>query len=209
MKRREIQRKFDEIVEFAEVARFIDTPVKRYSSGMQLRLAFAVAAHLEPEILIVDEVLAVGDAAFQRKCLGKMGEVVGRRAGRCCSSATTCRRSRRSPTGASGSTGAGCASWAIRRRSSPTISPATRSRRGPASPTSPTRSSAHGVPKKTGKEVLFDWVRLVDDEGKASDVFFEGDSLTIELGLESTIDATRGSRRSASCARSRGSSSSR
>jgi lipopolysaccharide transport system ATP-binding protein len=75
MKRREIQRRFDEIVEFAEVERFIDTPVKRYSSGMYMRLAFSVAAHLEPDILIVDEVLAVGDAAFQRKCLGKMGNV--------------------------------------------------------------------------------------------------------------------------------------
>jgi lipopolysaccharide transport system ATP-binding protein len=75
MTRSEIARKFDEIVDFAEVARFIDTPVKRYSSGMYLRLAFAVAAHLEPEILIVDEVLAVGDAAFQKKCLGKMGDV--------------------------------------------------------------------------------------------------------------------------------------
>jgi lipopolysaccharide transport system ATP-binding protein len=75
MRRREIERKFDEIVEFAEVERFIDTPVKRYSSGMYLRLAFSVAAHLEPEILIVDEVLAVGDASFQRKCLGRMGEV--------------------------------------------------------------------------------------------------------------------------------------
>jgi lipopolysaccharide transport system ATP-binding protein len=75
MKRGEIERKFDEIVSFAEVEKFIDTPVKRYSSGMYLRLAFAVAAHLESEILLVDEVLAVGDAAFQRKCLGKMGEV--------------------------------------------------------------------------------------------------------------------------------------
>lgn len=75
MPRREIDRKFDEIVEFAEVENFIDTPVKRYSSGMYVRLAFAVAAHLEPEILIVDEVLAVGDAQFQKKCLGKMGDV--------------------------------------------------------------------------------------------------------------------------------------
>ena len=75
MRRAEITRKFDEIVAFAEVERFIDTPVKRYSSGMYLRLAFSVAAHLEPEILLVDEVLAVGDAAFQRKCLGKMSEV--------------------------------------------------------------------------------------------------------------------------------------
>jgi len=75
MKRAEIDKKFDEMVEFSEVAQFIDTPVKRYSSGMYLRLAFAVAAHLEPEILVVDEVLAVGDAEFQRKCLGKMGDV--------------------------------------------------------------------------------------------------------------------------------------
>lgn len=80
MKRLEIERKFDEIVSFAEVEKFIDTPVKRYSSGMYLRLAFAVAAHLEPEILVVDEVLAVGDAEFQRKCLGKMSDVA--RAGR-------------------------------------------------------------------------------------------------------------------------------
>lgn len=75
MKRTEIEKKFDEIVDFAEIERFIDTPVKRYSSGMYLRLAFAVAAHLEPEILVVDEVLAVGDAEFQRKCLGKMSDV--------------------------------------------------------------------------------------------------------------------------------------
>jgi lipopolysaccharide transport system ATP-binding protein len=77
MSRAEVRRKFNEIVAFSEVERFLDTPVKRYSSGMAVRLAFAVAAHLEPEILIVDEVLAVGDAAFQRKCLGKM-ESVGR-----------------------------------------------------------------------------------------------------------------------------------
>ncbi|HJQ40406.1 MAG TPA: ATP-binding cassette domain-containing protein, partial [Thermoanaerobaculia bacterium] len=75
MSRVEIRRKFDEIVAFAEVEPFIDTPVKRYSSGMYVRLAFAVAAHLEPDVLIVDEVLAVGDIAFQRKCLGKMEDI--------------------------------------------------------------------------------------------------------------------------------------
>ena len=80
MSRAEIRRKFDEIVAFAEVQAFIDTPVKRYSSGMYVRLAFAVAAHLEPDVLIVDEVLAVGDIAFQRKCLGKMEDI--RRTGR-------------------------------------------------------------------------------------------------------------------------------
>jgi lipopolysaccharide transport system ATP-binding protein len=75
MRKREIDRKLDEIIDFSGVERYIDTPVKRYSSGMYVRLAFAVAAHLESEILIVDEVLAVGDAEFQKKCLGKMGEV--------------------------------------------------------------------------------------------------------------------------------------
>src|SRR5204863_2227017 len=75
MRKVEIDSRFDEIVAFAEIERFLDTPVKRYSSGMYVRLAFAVAAHLQPEILIVDEVLAVGDAEFQKKCLGKMREV--------------------------------------------------------------------------------------------------------------------------------------
>ncbi len=75
MKRQEIERKFDEIVDFAEIEKFIDTPVKHYSSGMYVRLAFAVAAHLEPEVLLVDEVLAVGDYEFQKKCLGKMGDI--------------------------------------------------------------------------------------------------------------------------------------
>ncbi|MBW4668547.1 MAG: ATP-binding cassette domain-containing protein [Cyanomargarita calcarea GSE-NOS-MK-12-04C] len=77
MSKAEIKRKFDEIVAFAEVEKFLDTPVKRYSSGMYVRLAFAVAAHLEPEILIIDEVLAVGDAQFQKKCLGKMEQISG------------------------------------------------------------------------------------------------------------------------------------
>src|SRR5687768_8588486 len=75
MRRREIRQRFDEIVEFAEVSKFLETPVKRYSSGMYVRLAFAVAAHMDTEILLVDEVLAVGDSGFQAKSLGKMGEV--------------------------------------------------------------------------------------------------------------------------------------
>lgn len=75
MSRKDIKAKFDEIIDFAEVEKFLDTPVKRYSSGMYIRLAFAVASHLEPEILVVDEVLAVGDAQFQKKCLGKMGDI--------------------------------------------------------------------------------------------------------------------------------------
>ncbi len=77
MSRVEISQRFDEIVEFSEISRFLDTPVKRYSSGMYVRLAFAVAAHLEPEVLIIDEVLSVGDAAFQRRCLGRMEDVAG------------------------------------------------------------------------------------------------------------------------------------
>ena len=94
MSRREIDRKFDEIVDFSGVERFLDTPVKRYSSGMKVRLGFAVAAHLEPEILIVDEVLAVGDAEFQQKCLGKMQRGHRRRGpDDPASSATTWRRS--------------------------------------------------------------------------------------------------------------------
>src|SRR5438132_11382274 len=75
MRKTEIDRSFDDIVAFADIERFLGTPVKRYSSGMYVRLAFAVAAYLQPEILIIDEVLAVGDAEFQRKCLGKMGDV--------------------------------------------------------------------------------------------------------------------------------------
>ncbi len=78
MKRREIDARFDEIVAFAEIEKFLDTPVRRYSSGMYVRLAFAIAAHLDSEILIVDEVLAVGDAGFQKKCLGKMSDVIRR-----------------------------------------------------------------------------------------------------------------------------------
>ena len=95
MTQREIREKFDEIVAFAEVEQFLDTPVKRYSSGMYVRLAFAVAAHLEPEILIVDEVLAVGDVEFQKKCLGKMRRSAPAQGARCCLSATIWQPSRR------------------------------------------------------------------------------------------------------------------
>jgi len=103
MKRTEIERKFDEIVAFSEIEKFIDTPVKRYSSGMYMRLAFAVSAHLEPEILVVDEVLAVGDAEFQRKCLGKMSDVASE--GRTVIfAATTCPPFSALPTSASSST---------------------------------------------------------------------------------------------------------
>ncbi len=190
MRRREIQRKFDEIVSFAEVERFVDTPVKRYSSGMYLRLAFAVAAHLEPDILIVDEVLAVGDAAFQRKCLGKMGEVSGE--GRTVllvshnmaavtQLATRCLwldqgriralgdPSQIVPDYLSVDLAAGSPGYADLR------SPALR----------------ETVPKRTNREVTFASVRLLDEEGRTADVLFESEPLTIRLELDSKIATSR------------------
>jgi homopolymeric O-antigen transport system ATP-binding protein len=190
MNRREIAQKFDEIVAFAEVERFIDTPVKRYSSGMQLRLAFAVAAHLEPEVLIVDEVLAVGDAAFQRKCLGKMGEVSGH--GRTVllvshnMSAITSLANRCLWLEQGRVRDLGDATRVVAEYLSGDVNG---ERRGFADLSDP--ALRQGVPKQTGKQVLFDWVRLVDDEGKRSDVFFEGDALTLELGLRSEIPSGR------------------
>jgi lipopolysaccharide transport system ATP-binding protein len=190
MRRREIERKFDEIVAFAEVERFIDTPVKRYSSGMYLRLAFAVAAHLEPEILIVDEVLAVGDAAFQRKCLGKMGDVSGE--GRTVllvshnmsaitSLATSCL-------------------WLDAGRIRELGDPSTvvsaylsegfaGAEPGFADLTDP--KLRHGVPKQTLKQVLFETVRLADAADETTGVFFEGEPMRIELGLRSSIPVGR------------------
>ena len=122
MKRRDIARKFPDIVEFAGVEKFIDTPVKRYSSGMYVRLAFAVAAHLEPEILLVDEVLAVGDAEFQRRCLGRMEDLELARDARSSSSRIRCRPSRNSASGRSGWTRARTSSTARAPRSSRGIS---------------------------------------------------------------------------------------
>ena len=98
MSRAEIDKKFDAIVAFAEVERFLDTPVKRYSSGMYMRLAFAVSAHLDPDILLVDEVLAVGDSSFQKKCWERCRMLRRARVGRFCSSATICKRSNRFAT---------------------------------------------------------------------------------------------------------------
>jgi lipopolysaccharide transport system ATP-binding protein len=123
MRKTEIDRKLDEIVAFSEVGKFIDTPVKRYSSGMYVRLAFAVAAHLEPEILIVDEVLAVGASAWGRWATWP------RKAGRCSSSPTTCRRLRVCADGPSGWTGDASRTRARRTRSSPSTSPRAESRR--------------------------------------------------------------------------------
>ena len=190
MKRREIARKFDEIVAFAEVERFIDTPVKRYSSGMQLRLAFAVAAHLEPEILIVDEVLAVGDASFQRKCLGKMGEVSGH--GRTVllvshnMSAITALADR-------------CL-WldagSVKRMGHPSEVVAEYLREGhealqPGFADVSDPGLRHAVPKQTAKDVVFETVRLVDVDGETTGVFFEDEALRIVLGLRSRIQAKR------------------
>ena len=182
MGRREIERKFEEIVAFAEVERFIDTPVKRYSSGMYLRLAFAVAAHLEPEILIVDEVLAVGDAEFQRKCLGKMSEVSGE--GRTVllvshnmaaitSLATNCLWLDRGKIRRMGAPGEVVAAYLQEGHES-------------AEPGYADVRSAElrkSVPKQTHKEVLFETVRLVDGLGQTSGVFFEREPMRIELGM--------------------------
>jgi lipopolysaccharide transport system ATP-binding protein len=190
MRKREIERKFDEIVAFAEVERFIDTPVKRYSSGMYLRLAFAVAAHLEPEILIVDEVLAVGDAAFQRKCLGKMGEVSGE--GRTVllvshnmsaitSLATKCLWLDGGRVRALGETETVVgeylsADFVLQR---------------PGYADLGDDETRRGDPKRTEGGVRFDFVRLSDKDGETSNVFFSGDPLRVDLGLRSTVAADR------------------
>ena len=190
MKRREIAQKFDEIVEFAEVERFIDTPVKRYSTGMQLRLAFAVAAHLEPEVLIVDEVLAVGDAAFQRKCLGKMSEVSGH--GRTVllvshnMSAITSLSDRVVWLESGRVRTIGPAAEVV---SSYLTGDASSGTPGAADLTDP--ALREGVPKATSKQVLFESVRLLDEQGMPSDVFFEDEPMTIELGLRSSVEARR------------------
>ncbi|MDQ3822055.1 MAG: ABC transporter ATP-binding protein [Actinomycetota bacterium] len=190
MKRREIERKFDEIVEFAGVERFIDTPVKRYSSGMYLRLAFAVAAHLEPEILIVDEVLAVGDAEFQRKCLGKMGEVSGE--GRTVllvshnmsaisSLATRCMWLDRGTIRRLGPPAEVVASYLSEGHTS--LEP------GFADLTDP--KLRHGVPKQIHREILFESIRLVDGGDRTTGVFFEKEPMRIVMNLRARIAARR------------------
>jgi lipopolysaccharide transport system ATP-binding protein len=190
MGKREIESKFDEIVAFAEVERFVDTPVKRYSSGMYLRLAFAVAAHLEPDILIVDEVLAVGDAAFQRKCLGKMGEVSGE--GR-----TVLLVSHN--MSAITSLAARCL-WLdggrVRTIGPPaevvpaylgeghaSAEPGFADLRDPA--------LREGVPKQTHKDLLFESVRLIDAADRTTGIFFEGEAMRIVLGLRAHAPAVQ------------------
>ena len=190
MRRREIQRKFDEIVAFAEVERFIDTPVKRYSSGMYLRLAFAVAAHLEPEILIVDEVLAVGDAAFQRKCLGKMGEVSGE--GRTVllvshnmsaitSLATSCLWLDGGRIRELGPPNDVVASYL----SSDFVS------QRPGYADLRDEALRRGEAKKTYGGVRFSSVRLRDRSGDMTNVFFAGEPLTVDLELRARVPAKR------------------
>jgi len=190
MRRREIARKFDEIVAFAEVERFIDTPVKRYSSGMYLRLAFAVAAHLEPEILIVDEVLAVGDAAFQRKCLGKMDEVRGE--GRTVllvshnMSAITGLASRCLWLDGGAVRQLGRADEVV---ASYLGSDFATTRAGYADVSD--ESLRKGEPKKTAGQVRFETVRLRDVAGETTNVFFAGEPVTVEIGLHSRTSSPR------------------
>jgi lipopolysaccharide transport system ATP-binding protein len=190
MRRREIERKFDEIVAFAEVERFIDTPVKRYSSGMYLRLAFAVAAHLEPEILIVDEVLAVGDAAFQRKCLGKMGEVSGE--GRTVllvshnMSAITSLASRCLWLDAGTVRALGDTEQVVGEYLSEDFVSQV-----PGYADLADEGLRRGETKRTEGAVRFDHVRLRDKDGETSNVFFSGDPLRIDLGLRSLTEADR------------------
>ena len=187
MKRSEIARKFDAIVDFAEVERFIDTPVKRYSSGMYVRLAFAVAAHLEPEILLIDEVLAVGDASFQKKCLGKMGEIS--RQGRTVLFVSHNMASITNLTEMCVWLGAG---RVVRHGDSQDVVRAYLSqgnpdaqRRGEVDLASPeVRRGAH---KPTAHQVTFCRVQLVNREGRMTGVFLEGDPITVELTLESRV----------------------
>lgn len=181
MRRREIERKFDEIVAFSEIARFIDTPVKRYSSGMALRLAFSVAAHLDPDILLVDEVLAVGDASFQAKCLGKMGEVTGE--GR-----TVVLVSHNMPTIASL---ADRCIWLDHGRivaEGPTAEVIERylaSVRDVSEGGSAQLDDRPRRPEHAGRcDVTFRRVRLLDDAGEERGVFFERNPIRIEVTLE-------------------------
>ncbi|HLG08830.1 MAG TPA: ABC transporter ATP-binding protein [Gaiellaceae bacterium] len=183
MRRREIARKFDEIVAFAEIEEFIDAPVKRYSSGMSLRLAFAVAAHLEPDVLLVDEVLAVGDASFQSKCLGKMDEVTGQ--GR-----TVVLVSHSMPTIASLAdrclwldrgeiVAEGVTADVIRRYLASAL---------PADPGAAADLSGRERPREHPgpRELFLRSITLLDANGAPSRSFYEGDPIGVEVGFEVT-----------------------
>jgi lipopolysaccharide transport system ATP-binding protein len=181
MSRKEIDRKFDEIVDFSGVEQFIDTPVKRYSSGMYVRLAFAVAAHLEPEILLVDEVLAVGDAEFQKKCLGKMGNVaaegrtillVSHNLKSISSLASRCAYI------AGGSiTGIGETDYVINKYMEQlnTLIPG----EGWADLSGMQRGFS-----LAGRRAQFTWVRLLDSQNRQIGIFRETEPITVELGFQ-------------------------
>ena len=179
MTKKEIEDKFDEIVKFAEVEKFLDTPLKRYSSGMQVRLAFAVAAHLEPEILLVDEVLAVGDAAFQKKCLGKMGDVaregrtvlfVSHNMGAMASLTQSCLCLESGCIVDQGETDAVIKNYLSR------VTEQT-SDQGLADLTFAPHVAGH-------KEVaVLEWVRMINSPGKQAGSFFEGEPIQIEIGF--------------------------
>jgi lipopolysaccharide transport system ATP-binding protein len=181
MRKTEIDRKFDEIVAFAEVEKFIDTPVKRYSSGMYVRLAFAVAAHLEPEILLVDEVLAVGDVAFQKKCLGKMGTVAqeGRTvlfvSHNMAAMASLTRRSVWLEGGkirAIGNTQEVIESYLNSMEPDSQLAGFT---------------SLMSLPRPDGiinPKAQLEWVRMQDREGNQTNIFVEGEPIVVELGFK-------------------------
>ncbi len=180
MTRKEVDRKLDEIVAFAGVEQFVDTPVKRFSSGMQVRLAFAVAAHLEPEVLIIDEVLAVGDAAFQKKCLGKMKDVASQ--GRTvlfvshdlAAVETLCRRAILLNAGQLVTDGP----------TSQTIAHYQASLIDAAASDLSTRRDRKGV-----GDVRFTRVRILDQQGAEHPVFFSGKPLTVRLHYKSNSAA--------------------
>ena len=180
MRKAEIDRKFDEIVDFSGIAAFIDTPVKRYSSGMFLRLAFSIAAHLEPEILLVDEVLAVGDAAFQKKCLGKMREVAGK--GR-----TVLFVSHAMPAVASLTTrclwldGGRIAAAGPTRQVMDTYLKEVSADSGQTG-----FARLESMPRDLGfvnPQSRFDWVRTRNVAGDQTSIFSEGEPITIEVGI--------------------------
>jgi lipopolysaccharide transport system ATP-binding protein len=184
MRRREIAKKFDEIVAFSELERFIDTPVKRYSSGMNLRLAFSVAAHLDPDVLLVDEVLAVGDASFQAKCLGKMGQVTG--AGR-----TVILVSHSMPTVTSL---AQRVIWLDRGviaadGQPPDVVPRYLSGAGILVGGDEVDLRARRRQRADAGEVRFAAARVLGPDGSLSGRLFEGEALTLEADLEATSPA--------------------
>jgi lipopolysaccharide transport system ATP-binding protein len=181
MKKREIDRKFDEIAAFSGVDSFLDTPVKRYSSGMRVRLAFAVAAHLDPEILIVDEVLAVGDAAFQRKCLGKMRQVAGQ--GR-----TVMFVSHNMGALTNLCPKAICLEGGLLVDSGDSASVVSRylERVGGEIPDGgyADLQEVSRPESLSNRQAQFAWVRTLNKDGKESDSFLEGEAITVEVGFD-------------------------